>query len=59
MDLASGHIKALEKLFVTPDIGCEIYNLGTGRGTSVLEMVKAFEEASGKVATNQCLLYEQ
>lgn len=29
--------------------GCEIYNLGTGRGTSVLEMVSAFEKASGKV----------
>ena len=29
--------------------GCEIYNLGTGNGTSVLEMVAAFEKASGKV----------
>jgi hypothetical protein len=29
--------------------GCEAYNLGTGRGTSVLEIVKAFEKASGKV----------
>jgi len=29
--------------------GCEVYNLGTGKGTSVLEMVKAFEQASGKV----------
>jgi hypothetical protein len=123
MDLASGHTKALDKLFTTPDVGkydlsfiqaceadsrftrvgenvcspcfhtvselgacwafrflatttsitvvhmpaskarifliscwfilwyagCEIYNLGTGRGTSVLEMVSAFEKASGKV----------
>lgn len=48
MDLATGHTKALEKLFKSPDIGCEIYNLGTGRGTSVLEMVSAFEKASGK-----------
>lgn len=29
--------------------GCEVYNLGTGKGTSVLEMVAAFEKASGKV----------
>jgi len=29
--------------------GCTAYNLGTGRGTSVLEMVTAFEKASGKV----------
>ena len=30
-------------------LGCAAYNLGTGRGTSVLEMVAAFEKASGKV----------
>jgi UDP-glucose 4-epimerase len=30
--------------------GCAVYNLGTGTGTSVLEMVAAFEKASGKVA---------
>ncbi|KAM0046265.1 putative UDP-glucose 4-epimerase [Helianthus debilis subsp. tardiflorus] len=29
-------------------IGCEVYNLGTGKGTSVMEMVSAFEKASGK-----------
>lgn len=29
--------------------GCEVYNLGTGKGTSVLEMVAAFEKASAKV----------
>lgn len=48
MDLASGHSHALHKLFATPDIGCAVYNLGTGTGTSVLEMVAAFEKASGK-----------
>ncbi|KAI4372228.1 hypothetical protein MLD38_010484 [Melastoma candidum] len=48
MDLADGHIAALRKLFVTEDIGCTAYNLGTGCGTSVLEMVAAFEKASGK-----------
>lgn len=48
MDLAIGHIAALEKLLTTSDIGCTAYNLGTGQGTSVLEMVSAFEKASGK-----------
>lgn len=48
MDLADGHIAALQKLFTTQDIGCAVFNLGTGRGTSVLEMVTAFEKASGK-----------
>lgn len=43
MDLAEGHVAALEKL--AP--GVHIYNLGTGRGTSVLQLVKAFEEANG------------
>ncbi|THU63981.1 hypothetical protein C4D60_Mb01t21620 [Musa balbisiana] len=48
MDLADGHIAALQKLFATQDVGCVAYNLGTGYGTSVLEMVAAFEKASGK-----------
>ncbi|XP_031125594.1 UDP-glucose 4-epimerase GEPI48-like [Ipomoea triloba] len=47
IDLADGHVAALKKL-ADPSIGCEVYNLGTGRGTSVLEMVAAFEKASGK-----------
>ncbi len=46
VDLALGHIKALEKLSLKP--GVVIYNLGTGNGYSVLDMVKAFENASGK-----------
>lgn len=46
MDLASGHVKALEKLATNP--GLVTYNLGTGRGYSVLEMVHAFAKASGK-----------
>jgi len=45
-DLAQGHIKALEKLFSHP--GVVIYNLGTGTGTSVLELVKGFEAACQK-----------
>ncbi|PON58339.1 UDP-glucose 4-epimerase [Parasponia andersonii] len=48
MDLADGHIAALRKLFTSEDIGCTAYNLGTGQGTSVLEMIAGFEKASGK-----------
>ncbi|CAM0901587.1 unnamed protein product [Alopecurus aequalis] len=49
VDLADGHIAALRKLYEDSDsIGCEVYNLGTGKGTSVLEMVAAFEKACGK-----------
>ncbi|KAL0285531.1 UNVERIFIED_CONTAM: UDP-glucose 4-epimerase GEPI48 [Sesamum radiatum] len=47
VDLADGHLAALAKLS-DPSVGCEVYNLGTGKGTSVLEMVSAFEKASGK-----------
>ena len=46
MDLAEGHLKALEKLQTDP--GLVKYNLGTGKGYSVLEMVAAFEKASDK-----------
>ncbi|MCF7919686.1 MAG: UDP-glucose 4-epimerase GalE [Candidatus Cloacimonetes bacterium] len=45
VDLAKGHLKALEKLNTAP--GVEIYNLGTGIGYSVLEVIAAFEKASG------------
>ncbi len=45
MDLADGHIKVLEKKQGQP--GCHVYNLGTGKGTSVLEMIKEFESATG------------
>lgn len=46
MDLADGHLKALDYIQKHP--GLEVFNLGTGHGTSVLEIVKAFEKASGK-----------
>jgi UDP-glucose 4-epimerase len=46
VDLAAGHVKALEKLAQKP--GLYTYNLGTGRGYSVLEVITAFENASGK-----------
>lgn len=46
VDLARGHLAALGKLQEAP--GVVVYNLGTGRGCSVLEMVAAFERASGR-----------
>ncbi|AEV21020.1 MULTISPECIES: UDP-glucose 4-epimerase GalE [Geobacillus] len=45
VDLAIGHVKALEKVLAAT--GVEAYNLGTGRGYSVLEVVSAFERATG------------
>jgi len=45
VDLASGHIKAIE--FLGTHTGVSVINLGTGKGVSVLELVAAFEEASG------------
>lgn len=47
VDLAKGHVKALEKLDKEQQ-GLYIYNLGTGTGYSVLDMVKAFVKATGK-----------
>jgi UDP-glucose 4-epimerase len=44
-DLAYGHVLALNKLKTNP--GLVIYNLGTGKGTSVLEMIHAYEKATG------------
>ena len=46
VDLANGHIKALEK--ISNKVGVVVYNLGTGTGYSVLEMLHAFEKACGK-----------
>ena len=46
VDLAIGHVKTLERLAKAP--GIVAYNLGTGRGNSVLEMVRAFEQASDR-----------
>lgn len=46
VDLARGHVKAVEKLADGP--GVRVWNLGTGRGYSVLDMVRAMEMASGR-----------
>ena len=49
VDLAKGHLAALKHL----QKGISIYNLGTGKGTSVFEMVAAFEDASGEKLPNK------
>ena len=46
VDLAKGHVKALQKFDDKPEVS--VYNLGTGHGYSVLEVVDAFEKASGQ-----------
>jgi UDP-glucose 4-epimerase len=46
MDLAAGHVAALA--WMDGRTGCEVFNLGTGRGTSVLEIVRAFSAACGR-----------
>lgn len=46
VDLAEGHVAALN--YLAKHSGCEAVNLGTGKGNSVLEMVAAFERASGR-----------
>ncbi len=46
VDLAKGHVKALKK--IEEKAGVNVYNLGTGNGYSVLQVVKAFEKACGK-----------
>jgi UDP-glucose 4-epimerase len=46
VDLAIGHVKTLNKLVQAP--GLVIYNLGTGKANSVLQVISAFEKASGK-----------
>lgn len=46
VDLADGHVKALEK--IKENCGVKIYNLGMGKGSSVLDVVHAYEKACGK-----------
>jgi len=48
VDLVEGHLAALRKLLDGSERACHVWNLGSGKGSSVLEMVKAMEKASGK-----------
>lgn len=45
VDLAKGHVKALDK--IKENVGVKVYNLGTGNGYSVLDVIHAFEKACG------------
>jgi len=45
VDLAKGHVKAIEWAFA--NIGCEAFNLGTGKGTTVLQLRQAFVDSTG------------
>ncbi len=49
VDLAKGHVRAIEKM----DKGVEIYNLGTGKGTSVLELLNTFIKVNGVDVANK------
>lgn len=53
VDLAIGHIKAIER--IKRERGVLTYNLGTGQGYSVLEMIRAFEKVSGKQIAYQII----
>ncbi|MBR2152069.1 MAG: UDP-glucose 4-epimerase GalE [Clostridia bacterium] len=52
-DLARGHLLALERLQKDECEGVEMYNLGAGKGYSVLEVISAFEKASGKTVNRK------
>ena len=51
MDLVRGHVSALR--YIEQTNGCHVFNLGTGKGNSVLEMIQAFENCSGKKVSYQ------
>ena len=48
MDLAAGHVASLKQILVPSCAGVKVYNLGTGNGSTVLQLVRAFEQVSGK-----------
>lgn len=48
VDLARGHVKAIEWLAKHPEGACDVFNLGTGTPRSVMEMLRGFERACGK-----------
>ncbi|XP_025835371.1 UDP-glucose 4-epimerase isoform X1 [Agrilus planipennis] len=52
-DLAIGHVQALTKLNDTTFFGWKAFNLGTGRGYSVLDVINAFSKASGKIIKHE------
>jgi UDP-glucose 4-epimerase len=48
VDLAKAHVKALEYLEQQPPASYDVVNIGTGKGSSVLEVIKTFEEVTGQ-----------
>lgn len=48
VDLARAHVKAVDKMLAERDAGLKLYNLGTGKGFSVLQVLRAFEKISGR-----------
>ena len=49
MDLAQAHVESLDYLLNNKNQEtCEVYNVGTGKGVSVLELIKSFESTTGK-----------
>jgi UDP-glucose 4-epimerase len=54
MDLAEAHVQALERLLnQQQETAVEVFNLGTGKGNSVLEVIQAFEQATGVAVPHQ------
>lgn len=53
VDLARGHVAAIAHVLANPDLGFDAINLGTGQGSSVLEVCDAFERASGKTIARE------
>ena len=49
MDIAKGHVAALKQIVDPTFHGVKIYNLGTGKGVTVLEIVKTFERVTGEI----------
>ena len=54
MDLAEGHVAALDKLFRTANLGCVPINLGTGTGSTVIEMIKVRTPSPGSASSCEC-----
>ncbi|MEX2592349.1 MAG: UDP-glucose 4-epimerase GalE [Anditalea sp.] len=48
MDLAEAHVKSIQYLEDKPETFCDLFNVGTGTGNTVMEVIKAFEKVSGK-----------
>ncbi len=48
VDLAKAHVKSIQRMLENKKSGVEVFNLGTGKGNSVLEVIKSFERVSGQ-----------